>query len=88
MCNIDTFLVGRLWLLMTLTCSVEDIYDYIDQLSDEARKKLEISTNKAERQQLKLVLMRLSSLKQMDANGYFTISRETITSMISVRLNN
>ena len=71
---------------MTLTGSVEDIYDYIGQLTDEARNKLEISANKTERQQLKLVLMKLSSLKPMDAMGYFTISRETITSMISVRL--
>ena len=71
---------------MTLTGSVEDIYCYINQLTDEARNKLEITVNKTERQQLKLVLMKLSSLKPMDAMGYFTISRETITSMISVRL--
>ena len=64
---------------------MEGLYDHTHQLEARARFTLGCSTLKEERQKLKQQLLELSSLKPMTAKGYFTISKETLTSMLSVR---
>ena len=65
--------------------SVEALYDHTQQLENRVRFTLGVSNNKEQRQKLKHQLLELSSLKLLSAKGYFTISKETLTSMLSVR---
>ena len=68
-----------------VTSSVETGYDTIEEISTKAMKMLDVTEDKRERRQLKTLIMRASSVKPLSANGYFDISRETLTSMTSVR---
>ena len=79
--------VAKNFNLFAVTGSVEAGYETIDEISVEARRRLDLSDDKKERRQLKTLIMNVSSLKPLSANGYFDISRETLTSMTSVRLN-
>ena len=79
--------VAKNFNLLAVTGSVEAGYETIDEISVEARRRLDLSDDKKERRQLKTLIMNVSSLKPLSANGYFDISRETLTSMTSVRLN-
>ena len=65
--------------------TVEGLYDYTYQLEIRVRSTLGDSSIKEERQKLKQQLLELSSLKPLTAKGYFTISKETLISMLSVR---
>ena len=65
--------------------SVEVLYDHTQQLEGRVRSTLGGSTIKEERQRLKQQLLELSSLKPLSANGYFNVSKGTLTSMLSVR---
>ena len=71
--------------LLAVTSSVEAGYETIDRILTEARGRLNLTENKKERQQLKTLIMTASSLKPLSANGYFNISFETLTGMLSVR---
>ena len=65
--------------------SVEGLYDHTQQLQNKVRITLGGSQHKVERQKLKLQLLELSALKPLTAKGYFSVSKETLTSMLSVR---
>ena len=71
--------------LLAVTSSVEAGYDEVDIIRTDARKRLDRTEDKRERRQLKTLIMSTSSLRPLSANGYFDISRETLTSMMSVR---
>ena len=70
---------------MALTYTVEAIFEHCQNLQDEVRKALNKTAEKAERIKLKSISMKLSTMKPMNAKGYFEISKGTITSMLSVR---
>ena len=71
--------------LFAVTSSVEAGYGAVEEICTNARKRLDVTEDKRERRRLKTLIMRASSLKPLSANGYFDISRETLTSMTSVR---
>ena len=71
--------------ILSLVFTVEGLYDHTVQLEMRVRSALGSSSIKEERQKLKQQLLELSSLKPLTAKGYFTISKETLTSMMSVR---
>ena len=71
--------------ILSLVFSVEGLYDHTQQLQTKVRNTLGGSSDKEQRQKLKLQLLELSSLKQLSAKGYFSVSKETLTSMLSVR---
>ena len=71
--------------ILSLVFVVEGLYDHIHQLQNKVRNTLGDSSHKEQRQKLKLQLLELSSLKQLSAKGYFSVSKETLTSMLSVR---
>ena len=71
--------------LLAVTSSVEAGYDIVEIIRTDARKRLDQTEDKTERRQLKTLIMSVSSLRPLSANGYFEISRETLTSMTSVR---
>ena len=71
--------------MLSLVFSVEALYEHIQQLESRVRATLGGSTMKEERQKFKQHLLELSSLKPLSAKGYFNVSKETLTSMLSVR---
>ena len=71
--------------ILSLVFTVEGLYDHTDQLEMRVRSALGDSSVKDKRQKFKQQLLELSSLKPLTAKGYFTISKETLTSMLSVR---
>ena len=71
--------------ILSLVFSVEGLYDHTQQLQNKVRHTLGGSHHKEERQELKLQLFELSALKPLTAKGYFCVSKETLTSMLSVR---
>ena len=70
---------------MALTFTVESAYDSVQDLILEKEEKLQGLIGKSERQKLKYDIRRLSKLEPMTGGGYFTISKSTLTSMLSVR---
>ena len=70
---------------MAVTNAVEAGYRAVERIGTSARKRLDVTEDKRERRQLKSLIMSASELRPLSANGYFDISRETLTSMTSVR---
>ena len=76
-CNIN--------LLIYLTNSVNETNNCIRALERELEETLLLTEEKQERQYLKYLRRRFKDLKPMNASGYFTIDKTTLTSMLSVR---
>jgi len=72
--------------ILSLVFTVEGLYDHTAQLEMRVRSALGGSSKKEKRQKLKQQLLELSSQKPLTAKGYFTISKETLTSMLSVSI--
>ena len=71
--------------LMTMTSSIEKCSERIKDLKSQLQEKLLCTYEKQERQYLKYMIQRIGDLKQMNACGYFTVNKSTLTSMVSVR---
>ena len=71
--------------LITLTHSVDDSNECIQALGREIQEKLLVTEETQDRRYLKFLRQRVNDLKPMNASGYFTIDRTTLTSMLSVR---
>ena len=73
-----------IWLI-TLTNSVDETNERIKSLGREIQEKLLVTEETQERRYLKFLRQRVNDLKPMNASGYFTIDKTTLTSMLSVR---
>ena len=73
-----------IWLI-TLTNSVDETNGCVKALKTEIQEKLLVTEEKQERRVLKFLRHRVEDLKPMNASGYFTIDKTTLTSMLSVR---
>ena len=71
--------------IMSFVFTIENLYDHIEQLKNKLRTCLGVSLSKEERRKIKLQIFELEALKPMTAKGYFSVSKETLTSMLSVR---
>ena len=71
--------------LVSLTNSIEECFGCIENVKQEALEKLLICHDKAKRQLLKYLIQKIDYLKPMNARGYFTVDKSTLTSMLSVR---
>ena len=71
--------------LVALTLTVESAYDSVQSLLGRTEEKLLRTTERSERQKLKYEIRKLSKLQPMTGGGFFTISKSTLTSMLSVR---
>ena len=69
---------------MALTLTVESAFDSVQNLMREKEEKLLRTKEKFEREKLKFDMRRLSRLQPMTGAGFFTISKSTLTSMLSV----
>ena len=76
---------GLILHLHGITFTLEMLYSHVGDLIAFIEYKLEQEIEKNKRRQLKMLLFKLSLLKPMNANGYFSISKETLVSMLSVR---
>ena len=71
--------------ILSIVFTIENLYAYIEQLKMKLRTCLGVSLSKEERRKIKLQIGELDALKPMTAKGYFIVSKETLTSMLSVR---
>ena len=71
--------------LVALTLTVESAYDSVQNLLERTEEKLLRTRDKSQRQNLKYEIRNLSKLEPMTGGGFFTISKSTLTSMLSVR---
>ena len=71
--------------LVALTLTVESAYDSVQNLLERTEEKLLRTRDKSQRQNLKYEIRKLSKLEPMTGGGFFTISKSTLTSMLSVR---
>ena len=71
--------------LVALTNTVESAYDSVQNLLEGTEERLLRTRDKSERQKLKYEIRKLSKLQPMTGGGFFTISKSTLTSMLSVR---
>ena len=71
--------------LLALTLTVESAFDSVQNLMREKEEKLLRTKEKFEREKLKFDMRRLYRLQPMTGEGFFTISKSTLTSMLSVR---
>ena len=86
-----TFQGSHILNLLALTLTVESAFDSVQNLMREKEEKLMRTKEKFEREKLKFDMRRLSRLQPMTGAGFLTISKSTLTSMLSVRqkiLNN
>ena len=73
-------------LTILLTNSIDEAYQAIQSLVDPLQGRIKLSTtDNLERERLKCLVWRLTHVSPMTARGYFTISKETLVSMLSVR---
>ena len=70
---------------MGLTFTVESAFKSVQNLLRRTEERLLRTREKSERQQLKYEIRKLSKLEPMTGGGFFTISKSTLTSMLSVR---
>ena len=68
-----------------IVSSFELVYSHFEDLTLEAQACLEDCSVKEERRKWKSLLRQLSTVKPFSARGYFDITKETLTSMSSVR---
>ena len=68
-----------------MTNSVDETNERIKSLGKEIQEKLLVTEETQERRYLKFLRQRVNDLKPMNASGYFTIDKTTLTSMLSVR---
>ena len=73
------------YILISLTSSVEDSFDCMETLKENAQDLLSKSQDKPGRKKLKYLIQKIENLKGMSARGYFTVDKSTLTSMVSVR---
>ena len=73
-----------IWLI-TLTHSVADSDECINALGREIQEELLVTEEAPKRRYLKFLKQKVNDLKPMNASGYFTIDKTTLTSMLSVR---
>ena len=74
-----------IYVLISLTASVEDSTECVETIKEKAQDMLLKSTEKHKRQNLKYLIQKIGNLKGMSACGYFTVDKSTLTSMVSVR---
>ena len=68
-----------------MVSSFEVVYSHFEDLTLEAQAYLEDCSVKEERRKWKSLLRQLSTVKPFSARGYFDLTKETLTSMSSVR---
>ena len=73
-----------IWLI-SLTNSVYETNMCIKLLGKEIQEVLLVTEGKKERRYFKFLKQKIDDLKPMNASGYFTIDKTTLTSMLSVR---
>ena len=78
-------IASTIYILISLTGSIEESSDCIETLKEKAQDLLLKSQNKPQRQKLKYLIQKIENLKGMSARGYFTVDKSTLTSMVSVR---
>ena len=71
--------------VISIVMTFEKIYEHFEVLKEQVLRKLEVCKDKKERIAMKSALIKLSSVKPFSACGYFVITKETVTSMLSVR---
>ena len=78
-------IASTIYILISLTGSIEESSDCMETLKEKAQDLLLKSQNKPQRQKLKYLIQKIENLKGMSARGYFTVDKSTLTSMVSVR---
>ena len=83
----STFFISGTFLInmTTLTFMVESAFDSVRDVLRRKEERLLRTRDKFERQKLKYEIRKLSKLEPMTGGGFFTISKSTLTSMLSVR---
>ena len=71
--------------LVGLTFTVESAFHSVQNLLRRTEERLQRTSDKSKRQKLKAEIRKLSKLEPMTGGGFFTISKSTLTSMLSVR---
>ena len=77
--------ISLFWNMHAMISSFEMVYSHFEELTLEVQSHLDQNTEKKERRKWKSLLRQLSTVKPFSARGYFDITKETITSMVSVR---
>ena len=78
-------IASTIYILISLTSSVEESSDCMEALKEKAQGLLLKLQDKPRRQELKYLIQKIENLKGMSARGYFTVDKSTLTSMVSVR---
>ena len=71
--------------IIGIVSTFDEVYANFADLIDEAEDRLETCAEKQERQKLKSIIRRISHLDPFNAKGYSSITKESITGMLSVR---
>ena len=80
-----TSIATNIFWLITFTSSVDESNECIKFLGREIQEELLVTEGTQERRCLKYLRQMVNELKPMNASGYFTIDKTTLTSMLSVR---
>ena len=71
--------------IMTYTDAIEKSYDALNRYEAALIDSLVYTKNKVERHILKSQIKKVEKMQPMNACGYFTIDKSTLTGMLSVR---
>ena len=72
--------------LQVLTSLAESAFEALQEMKGNFHERFLTSTTEGQRQKCQYLIMSLSEVRPMSGAGYFDISQETLTSMLSVSL--
>ena len=70
-------------ILYCITLTAEEAYDALQSLNKPLEKILVNENNFAQREHIKATIRKLEKIRPLNGNGYFNITRETLTSTVS-----
>ena len=70
-------------ILYCITLTSEEAYDTLQSLNTPLEKMMLNENNFTQREQIKATMRKLEKIQPLNGNGYFNITRETLTSIVS-----
>ena len=70
-------------ILYCITLTAEDAYDALQSLNTPLEKMLINETDLTKKEHIKATMRKLEKTRPLNGNGYFNITRETLTSILS-----
>ena len=87
--NSVSYFISAIYCTSTLyfiTMTTESSFDKLKKLVEPLQQKIVLEKNATEQLKIKMVMEKVDNVKTLTGNGYFEISRSTLTSIVSISI--